>query len=256
MLKSSLQYLYSSIKAFTTILVVCLAVGLPFSGIANSKDTPRTLLWEVSGNGLRAPSYVFGTIHALCPDNFKIPATVKKRLELAEQLSLEVDMDAPNFMAELIQSATLPAGSSLSSMFTAEEYSILQNHLANTMKLDLKMFESMKPFMVQSLLISQLTNCKAISYEQRLMEMAHEQGKEVVGVETIKEQLAAMDKLPLQMQTAMLVKTAEDLPKARASYQEMVKLYLAQDLDGLTKITQEDLSSNEYKLYEEIFLRS
>ncbi len=248
------QNLANSLKLSLAVILVCIALVIPVVSIANSKGTPNTLLWEVSGNGLKAPSYIFGTIHALCPENFSISKAVKKRLELSDQLSLELDMDAPNFMAELIQSATLPAGSNLRSMFTAAEYSLLEKHLANTMQLDLKMFENMKPFMLQSLLLSQLTECKAISYEQRLMEMAHAQGKEVVGVETIKEQLAAMDKLPLQLQTSILVNTAKDLTKARASYQEMVKLYLAQDLDGLMKITHKDLTPKEHKLYEDIFI--
>jgi uncharacterized protein len=254
MSKSQSQNPRALIKSLVTVLLTCLAFAIPVSSIAAYKDTPRALLWEISGNGLTSPSYVFGTIHALCPENFNVPKAVRKRLDLSEQLALEVDMDAPNFMAELIQSASLPTGTTLSSMFTADEYTLLNNYFASTMQLDLKTFENMKPFMLQSLLLSQLTDCNAVSYEQRLMAMAHAQGKEVVGVETIKEQLAAMDKLPQQMQTAMLVKTAKDLPKARASYLEMVSLYLAQDLDGLLKITQEDLTPKEHKLYEAIFL--
>ncbi|GAB3199149.1 uncharacterized protein YbaP (TraB family) [Pontibacter aydingkolensis] len=233
---------------------VILAVFTPIASMACVISTPRTLIWEVSGNGLKSPSYVFGTIHALCPEEFVVPELVKKRLQETEQLSLEVDMDAPNFMAELMQSATLPAGKTLSTMLKPEDYNLLAQHLANTMQLDLKMFDNMKPFMLQSLLLSQLTECKAVSYEQRLIEMAHAQGKEVIGVETIREQLAAMDRLPQQMQTDMLVKTVKDMSAARASYLEMVKLYLAQDLDGLTDITKEDLTPEEYTLYEETFL--
>ena len=112
----------------------------------------------------------------------------------------------------------------------------------------------MKPFMLQSLLLAQLTDCKAISYEQRLIEIAHNQGKEVIGVETIREQLAAMDKLPQQMQTDMLIKTVKDMPAARASYLQMVKLYQAQDLAGLSSIMKEDMPEEEYKMYEDTFL--
>ncbi|MBC5992849.1 TraB/GumN family protein [Pontibacter cellulosilyticus] len=212
------------------------------------------MLWEISGNGLKSPSYIFGTIHALCPDEFNVPQAVEKKLKQTEQLSLEVDMDAPNFMAELMQSATLPEGKTLSTLLKAEDYKLLATHLATTLQLDLKMFDNMKPFMLQSLLLSQLTDCKAVSYEQRLMELAHAQGKEVIGVETVREQLAAMDKLPQELQTDMLVKTVKDIPAARASYLEMVELYLAQDLDGLARITKEDLSEEEYKLYEDAFL--
>ncbi|MEJ8801072.1 TraB/GumN family protein [Pontibacter sp. H249] len=225
----------------------------PLVSVGNN-GTPRALLWEISGNGLKSPSYMFGTIHALCPEQFSIPEPVQKKLEQCDQLSLEVDMDAPNFMAELMQSATLPKGITLSKVLKPEEYKLLAEHLASTMQLDLKMFDNMKPFMLQSLLLSQLTDCKAISYEQRLVELAHAQGKEVIGVETIREQLAAMDQLPQHMQTEMLVKTVKDMPAARASYLQMVKLYQAQDLDGISSIMQEDMPEEEYKLYEKIFL--
>lgn len=240
------------------IILICVTLLLhayPTAALANS-NTPRTLLWEISGNGLAAPSYLFGTIHALCPEEFKIPDKVASKLKLAEQLSLEVDMDAPNFMAELMQHATLPAGKTLSSFFSQAEYKMLQAHLHKSFQLDLKMFENLKPFMLQSLLLSQLTDCKAISYEQRLMELAHAQGKEIIGVESIQEQLAAMDKLPEQMQSDMLVKTVKDLPSAKTAYKKMVKLYLAQDLVALTQLTKEDFSAEEYTLYEEMFLVS
>lgn len=44
------------------------------------------------------------------------------------------------------------------------------------------------------------------------------------------------------------------MPAARASYLKMVKLYQAQDLEGLTNIMKEDMPEEEYKLYEETFL--
>ena len=236
------------------LAVACVIQLLLLPAFNATAATPKTLLWEISGNGLTTPSYVFGTIHALCPDDFKMPDAVIKRLMQTEQLSLEVDMDAPNFMAELMQSATLPAGKTLSAMLSPADYKILSNHLATTLQLDMKLFDNMKPFMLQSLLLSQITDCKAVSYEQRLVEAAHAQGKEVIGVESIKEQLAAMDNLPQQLQTSMLIKTVKDMPAARASYLKLVKLYLAQDLDAIAEITKEDLSEKEYQLYEQAFL--
>ncbi|MDX5418560.1 MAG: TraB/GumN family protein [Hymenobacteraceae bacterium] len=216
----------------------------------------KALLWEVSGNGLQHPSYIYGTIHAICPEQFVLSDQVKESLQKAEQLSFEVDMDAPNFMAELMRDAVLPKGKSLQGMFRAEDYQLLSDYFAATMNMDLKMLDNMKPFMLQSLLLSQLTECRATSYEQRLMEMAHAQGKEVTGLETIREQFAAMDKLPEQTQLDMLMKTVRDMPEAKASYRQMVALYLAQDLHGLSEITKKDLTPEEYALYEEAFLIS
>ena len=44
---------------------------------------PKALLWSVSGNGLTAPSYIYGTIHLICPDDFKISATLKEKIKEA-----------------------------------------------------------------------------------------------------------------------------------------------------------------------------
>ena len=123
-------------KGLITACVIFLNIlSIRFAVFGN---TPRTLLWEISGNGLETPSYLFGTIHALCPEEFKVPDVVINKMEQTAQLSLEVDMDAPNFMAELMQGATLPDGKKLSSILSPDDYTLLAEHLASTMQLDLK----------------------------------------------------------------------------------------------------------------------
>ena len=38
---------------------------------ATDKQTEeKSLLWKISGNGLKKPSYVFGTIHAICAGDY------------------------------------------------------------------------------------------------------------------------------------------------------------------------------------------
>jgi len=38
------------------------------SGVAQEKS----MLWKIAGNGLKQESYLFGTVHMLCPDDFEI----------------------------------------------------------------------------------------------------------------------------------------------------------------------------------------
>ncbi len=238
---------------YRLFLVFLVLIGTNAPALAQTTQT-KALLWEISGNGLQKPSYLFGTIHAICPENLNISRAVKAKLEQTQRLSLEVDMDAPNFMVELQQAALLPGDSTLSGSFSEADYKLLSEYFNQTLKIDLKQLDRMKPFMLHSMLLSQLTDCKAVSYEQSLMEMAQQQGKEVIGLESVGEQLGAIDVMPASVQTAMLIRMVSNMDEARVNYKKMVQLYMQQDLAGLDKLAREDYNENEYKLYEQAFL--
>ena len=235
------------------VLLLALCIITP-AHAQSSGNQNKSLLWEVSGNGLQQPSYIFGTIHAICPENFKLTDAVKDKLSKSERLSLEVDMDAPNFLVELQQSALLPKGTSLRGYFSDNDYTLLSDFFKTNLQIELAQLDRMKPFMLHSMLLSQLTECQAVSYEQSLMEMAQKQGKEVIGLETVSEQLSAIDEMPASVQTLMLTKMVSNMDEARQTYRDMVQLYLQQDLAGLDALSREEYDDAEYKEYEQAFL--
>lgn len=237
------------------IVMLWLTLGSgTYAHAQNAAPLPKSLLWEISGKELKQPSYLFGTIHAICPENFVLTETVKTKMALTERLSLEVDMDAPNFMIELQQATVLPEGTSLRGFFEEQDYNRLHNYFMQTMSLDLTQLDRMKPFMLHSMLLSQLTECQAISYEESLIKLAQQQGKEVIGLETVGEQLNAIDQMPASVQISMLTKMVNNMDDARKTYQEMVKLYLQQDLGGLEALSREEYNDEDYHVYEQAFL--
>lgn len=52
----------------------------------------KSLLWEISGNNLEAPSYLFGTIHAICKEKYSWPNHFDKAYNKAEVLVTEIDI--------------------------------------------------------------------------------------------------------------------------------------------------------------------
>lgn len=239
-------------KLYLLLALVMLLAQLPAQ--AGGPKDENALLWKISGKGLKKPSYLYGTIHAVCPDKMVLSEALQKSVSQTEQLSLELDMDDPNMMAQVMQYATLPEGQSLKAMFEEEEYKALSELFASSYGVDLKFLDNMKPFMLYTMLIPVMTECTPESYEQKLMELAVSQQKEVIGIETVQEQMAAVDKLPNEMYADMLVRTASDLPQSKADYREMVALYFAQDLQGLQKLMQRDYSEEDYKKFNEVFL--
>mgnify|MGYP003349318883 CR=1 FL=1 len=60
------------------LLVLLVLQGSLQSHGQQKKD--NALLWEISGNGLQQPSYLFGTIHMVCKEDFQLSESVKQKL--------------------------------------------------------------------------------------------------------------------------------------------------------------------------------
>ncbi|HEX6915751.1 MAG TPA: TraB/GumN family protein, partial [Chitinophagaceae bacterium] len=84
--------------------------------------TEKSLLWKISGNGLSAPSYLYGTIHIMCPDDIRITPKLEAAFNSTRQLYLELDMDNPAAMAKMMMGMMMTDGSSLQTLLPAKDY--------------------------------------------------------------------------------------------------------------------------------------
>lgn len=79
------------------LLLACLvALALP----AAAQPLAKTLLWEISGNGLPAPSYLYGTMHVRRPRAFRFNDSVLPKLQACHTFALELDFDT--MMGEIL----------------------------------------------------------------------------------------------------------------------------------------------------------
>jgi uncharacterized protein YbaP (TraB family) len=49
----------------------------------------NTLLWEISGNGLKKPSYLFGTIHLICSGDAVLSDSLKNAIQSSDVVYFE-----------------------------------------------------------------------------------------------------------------------------------------------------------------------
>ncbi|WP_300596360.1 TraB/GumN family protein [Niabella sp.] len=75
-------------------VILCVSAMAQFKTKRNISPV-TSLLWEISGNGLAKPSYVLGTIHALCKKDFQLKPKVLNALNAVTGLYLEVDFTDP-----------------------------------------------------------------------------------------------------------------------------------------------------------------
>src|SRR6201990_384305 len=76
--------------ALATILFLLSAIALPAQQPGVDKKYP-TLLWEITGNGLKKPSYLFGTMHVSSKLVFHLSDSFYLDIKNADVVALELD---------------------------------------------------------------------------------------------------------------------------------------------------------------------
>jgi len=195
--------------------------------------TENSLLWEIKSPGQSKPSYLFGTIHLICPADFSLSDSLKSAIAKTQQVALEIDMDDPGLMAAMMKTMNMSNGNELKKLLTEPEYAKLNQFYKDSVGMGIAMFEKAKPFVLMGPLFNAVLACQPQSYEMSLVELAGKQKSEVIGLETIDEQMAIFDSIPYKDQAKMILMMIDSLPQARREFKGLVDLYKAQKVNEL-----------------------
>lgn len=213
-----------------------------------SQDLENSLLWEVSGNGLEQSSYIFGTIHMTC--DASLDDKVKLALDNTSLLVLELDMDDPNMNTAMMQNMAMKDNQNMKLLLSDEEYAELDAFIQSKFNAPLNAFETFKPFFLSAMLATKFLDCPVQSFEAELVKVSKEQEEEVLGLETVEEQLNIFDEIPYQDQIDdLMVSISDDLAKDKVKFQKISEYYKTSNLVGIQELTDEDdtLTMSKYK---------
>ena len=204
------------------------------------RDKTNTLLWEISGNGLQQPSYLFGTIHMICKEDFLISEIVKQKFNSSKQVYLELDMDDPQLQVTMMQQMQLPDKETLKNKLGESDFKKLDSFLQKEMNMNLVMFDKFKPMMVMSILAQRLLPCAGMeSYDMNFAKMATEQKKELLGLEKVEDQLGVFDAIPDSLEIRSIMNMVNDFESHKKEFSRMSSIYKRQDLDALYQLMAE-----------------
>ena len=205
-----------------------------------------SLLWEISGNGLETPSYLYGTIHIIPQDSFYVSDKVEELLESSERLVMEMELDAATMMSSAMGMMLKPPNS-LKSLLSDEDYTFLRGFMRDSLRQPLPMYQMIKPiFIEQHVSMGYCMDEQPASYELYFMQKYNEWKKPISGLETAEEQLKFFDSITLEEQAQSLMETIREPGKLCEQYSQMVSLYRQQNLDSLISLTQEDPDIGEH----------
>jgi uncharacterized protein len=195
---------------------------------------PSSLLWQITGNGLQKPSYLFGTFHIMCKQDIVLSANLDTALRQSDELYFELDLDDPSMMLGAMNMMSMKKGVKLKDLYTAEDYARVIGFFKDSVKMPEAFIQNMKPYLLIGILYPKMMPCKTTSgVEMEVMALAKKYKKEIKGLETLQFQAAVFDSVPYQKQANELLEAIGKMNEQRKEFNEMVTAYKSQQLSNI-----------------------
>jgi hypothetical protein len=216
----------------------------------------KSILWKISGNGLKKESFLYGTIHMIPKNDFKLPDAAQLALSSAKRVTFEIDMkDMTNFKTQLnLMTKALMAGNkTLKDLLPKADYAFVKTKM-DKKGLSGSMFERMKPMFLSTLFSgdeggpgrTMTSTGDMTSVEMELYKATKKRHLESAGLETAEYQMALFDSIPYEVQAKMLVETLRsDTVTTHAGdndLDKMLKMYKDQDITAMQSMIAQDKS--------------
>lgn len=205
-----------------------------------AQDLAKTLLWRIEPPGGEVPSYLYGTVHSKDDRAFQFGDSVLPALDRCAIAAGELDLDrsAQSGLA-LMTTMRLPDGKTLEDFYSKREWKRVHVMLEDRMGFMAPMAKRIKPFFVLMLLTENAMGGERPHVLDEFLQLrAREHGQRVIGLETMDEQIAALDAMSLKEQAAMLLDHV-DHDGYPGEMDAMLEAYAQQDLEGLMDAAQQ-----------------
>jgi uncharacterized protein len=204
---------------------------------------PKTLLWEISGNGLEKSSYLFGTIHMICSEDAFLSDSLRTAIHKVDAVYFEVDMDNLIEMLGIVSKMKMRGDTTLADLLDRKDYEKVKSYFKNKSSLlPFSVLETYKPMLAASMLMEAGTGCdEPKAMEEIIMKEAKGYGKNIKGLETMGFQLSIFDTIPYKLQALQLVKYVDDAENGKADdkeYDKLMQAYRNQDLSKMEELTK------------------
>ena len=228
--------------------LVCIIafLGLVFNLVAQSQGQfTGALLWKISGQDLKKPSYILGTHHAVDVSFLdSIPGVIQALMQV-KQVAGEVDLtDMESTGSIALKYSLMPKEYSYKSLLSEKDYNLLDKALSEQIGMGMSQLQALHPATINTLLVQMICsklfpefqNPNFEPIDSYIQKLALNKKKSVIGLETIEEQF--------------------ELLYNSASIEDQVKSLLCvvrypeESFDGLAEITGFYRQKQLDKLYE------
>ena len=234
---------------FKMISVLC---GLLFlvnvvSASGETKEKTGALLWKISGNGLKQPSYVFGTHHFFSFNFLDSIAGAKQAFLSCEQLVGEITMnDMAAIAVEMQKAGMMHPDTTWQMLLSADDYQFVDQELTAMFGVGLQLLGMYNPAAV-SMSYLQIFYQKvfpevnfAESIDLWFQQQALLREIPILGLETVQDQTDALFLLSLKQQAQDLLCALKNPEHLVSSLNKMNNVYRSADLKTMAQLLNEE----------------
>ncbi|MBO9519474.1 MAG: TraB/GumN family protein [Porphyrobacter sp.] len=230
--------LVASVTALALGLSGCATVDTPPAGAV-----PGPALWAVSDADTTI--YLFGTVHALPKDKNWFDGRIERAFNASDELVTEVDLTDVSGSTSALQAAgMLPEGQSLRDMMSPENRKDYEAALVS-LGLPVEALDRLEPWfaaMTLSLLPVLRSGYDTEAGVERALGTFAGENKKRGALETIDQQIALFDGMPVEAQLAFLDQTVDAVPSSTNSLDAMVAEWLEGDAKQLATLMNSEMS--------------
>ena len=201
--------------------------------------------WRVTGEDT-GELLLLGSIHYLRQEDYPLPSNIDELYQQADTLVMELDLDDLDTLSVenlFVEAGTLPPGSSLQTVLTPAVYELAETRSAE-FGLDLAFATRLEPWLVAITLMDLGMNALGFNasrgLEQHLLRRATSDGKQVLGLETLEDQIHVFDQLSIKEQEALLLQTLNEIDSADDAMDELLNAWR----DGRVNTLANELTAN------------
>lgn len=216
--------------------------------------TQGQLLWKITGNGLKNPSYLFGT-HHLIPIQFldSVPG-LYPAFNSTKMVVSEVVLNNLDATPAIRKAALLPDTITIRGLLNQAEYEFVNQELTNTLRMSLDNLNKMHPSLISKLYELELykkyehfeENTQSDTYFQLV---AAKKGIPIAGLETVEQQVKLLFPENIKKETQLLVASIRNKEMLIQEMREMNRLYREGNLDALEVLANQ--SNKQWNVSEE-----
>ncbi|MBU6470057.1 MAG: TraB/GumN family protein [Gammaproteobacteria bacterium] len=245
---------------FTLLLGAAPQAGRAQSAAAQNAgaDAPaRNFIWRISKG--RSSMYLAGSIHTLNPDSYPLPDVMESAFQDSYALVEEVNLtlvDPINVRAQALRLGTYPPGESLRTELPPAIYQRVADSAQN-LGLDMQRLDRLRPWLgsitVLEMQLQQAAFNPSYGLDHHFANEAQMSGKPVIGLETVRQQLEFLARLPARVQQDMLLQSLQQAGNFLVEVHTLIRTWENGDAEGMRRIMQHDFE-NYPRAYERLIV--
>ncbi len=206
-----------------------------------------SILWEISGNGLPASSYMMGTLKFIGEKEFYLPKEAVNKLKICKTFAIEDQVDH-KAQLELNKAVHFPAGKSLATELSPADYEKITNFFASEFKIPKARFDKEFSRLIPLALSINMTRMalgeNVKFYDIELLTLAKKNKIETFSLEPIELESQAIQSFPMADQEVALLHSIANFEKQKSEYKKLEVAYLRGDLDKVFEYSLHPTENN------------